>query len=176
MSAGEFTEVSARTSHHNTSVRASIQGDVALQSVREVRAETSIRVYRRNTSAGPVVVSVYSVPAVTLFPESARVVRNPVAPIAVGPLADRLQSIYRVGNLTRKTGPSVRLLGNVTSATVGEGPAEVNGARVDVTVRMVTVRHNGDFVTVVHIAPRGSRSDSASSFQQVLDGVVHPKN
>ncbi|MFB6076775.1 MAG: DUF6517 family protein [Candidatus Nanohaloarchaea archaeon] len=96
--------------------------------------------------------------------------------MAIGPLADRLQSIYRVGNLTSNTGSSVRLLGNATTSTVGAGTAVVDGTPVDVAVRMVTVRHEGDFVTVVHIAPSGDGSDSAPNFQQLLAGVVHPKN
>ncbi|MFB6095527.1 MAG: DUF6517 family protein [Halodesulfurarchaeum sp.] len=176
ISAGGFTRITARSERLNTSLSASIQGDVALQSVREVRATTTIRVYRGGASAEPVVVIVYTVPSVTLFPESARVVRNPAVPMSVGPLADRLQSIYTMGNLTTVEGPSVRLLGNGTIATVGEGTATVNGTSVDVSVRMVTVRHERDFVTVIHLVPQGAESDSAPSFQRVLAGVVHPKN
>ena len=154
----------------NTTVEATISGDVELNSRRPVRATTPISTYRRGTGAGPALVLVATAPAVAPI-ETQPVVRNPLATLSTPALLAHLQSVYTVESLSRGENTTVRLLGTETTARTDTGTATHEGEQVPVTVTVASVRDGEEFVTVGAIGPRSTAD--RDRVRQVVAGLTH---
>ena len=165
-----YERVAATNRTLNTTVRASISGDVKLNAEQPVSVTTPLWTYRRATEAGPAVVVVAAAPAVRPI-ENQPVVKNPLLADGTLRLVTGVQSAYDVESLAERANNTVTLLGNETAAPTHVGPATHNGQSVDVRVTVATVRDGEDFVTVVAVAP--TRVDEGERFQRLLDGVTH---
>jgi len=164
----EYVDTSNRTV--NTTVEATISGDVELNGERPVTATTPVATYRRGTDAGPALVLVAAAPAVNPI-ENQPVVRDPLATLSTPELLGHLQSTYAVESLDRGENATVRLLGNETTARTYTGEATRGGERVPVTVTVASVRDGEDFVTAVAVEPRSTAD--RDRVRQVIAGVTH---
>lgn len=158
----------------NTTITARIEGDVTLQTTRDVRATTGRRVYARSTPDGPVVVALYTVPAVRPF-DNADLRKNPAVGLSPAALATRAQTVYAdVRDASRAGAQSVTMLGNRTTLTRYRATAR-NGSRTadprPVTVAVTAVAHGGDYVTLVIVRPRSADP----SLRRLLGAVRHKK-
>lgn len=167
-----LTEADANTGALNTTIFVSIQGDVELSTSREVHATTRTVTYRGETAPPPVVVGVYTVPAVTLLKDTAPTVRNPAGEQSPATIAGAAQSVYSVETLSAAADGQATLLGNQTTVQSLSGSGTVSGTSTDLAGYMATVRHEGDYVTVVVLAPAGT---DLPARERVLTGVTHPK-
>lgn len=166
----ELEQVEARDSWVNTTLFVSIQGDVELSASREVHARTHVVTYRKQGSSPPVLVAVYSAPAVTLLPDTAPTVRNPTGSWNRSRLVGAAQSTYSVESLSvdgERQGP---FLGNQTTINSVSGTATYDGESHEVTGTIATTRHEGEFLTVVAIGPSGA---DLPETETVLSGVAH---
>lgn len=154
----------------NTTVGATISGDVKMSAERPVTATTPITTYRRGTDSGPALVLVATAPAVHPI-ENQPVVRNPLATLSPTALVTYLQSTYAVESLERGENTTVRLLANETAARTYTGTATREGETVPVRATVVSVRDGEEFVTVVSVTPRSAADDER--VQQVVAGVTH---
>ncbi|MFB6255841.1 MAG: DUF6517 family protein [Haloplanus sp.] len=153
----------------NATITARIEGDVTLQTTREVRATTARRVYARSTPDGPVVVGLYAVPSVKPF-ENADLRKNPAAGLSTAAILGRSQSVYTDVRDRSTTGErSVTVLGTEATLTRYRAVATVNGTDRRVSAAVVTVAHGDDYVTVVVMTPRGREA----SLPRLLDAVRH---
>ncbi|MFB6205201.1 MAG: DUF6517 family protein [Haloglomus sp.] len=145
-----YADRGTTTQRFRTNVTVSIQGDIQIESTREVNATLAVARYDRTTDAGTAVFAAASSPAVYLLEDTANVSRNPLATVDTAALVDRSQDAYDVSGLER-TGATQRVtvLGNETDLTVYGGIAD--GGRV--TVYVGTVRAGADFVSVVAVVP-----------------------
>jgi hypothetical protein len=164
LSATGYEHVSTTRGRLNTTVSARIQGDVTLSTTRRVNATTVTAIYRRETDTGPVVATLYSVPAVQPF-ENANLTKNP----ASGREAAAFVADYDVSDVEETGSRRVTLLGNETTLTTFAARGTANGRSVAVRLTRVTVRHDGDYVTVVVVTPRGVDS----RLDRLLRGVAH---
>lgn len=155
----------------HTTVTARIEGDVTLQTTREVRATTARRVYVRSTPDGPAVVGLRSVPSVKPF-ENADLRKDPAAGLSPADRLARAQSVYAAVRVRSTTGErSATLLGTEATLTRHRGTARVNGTDRSVSAALVTVAHGGDYVTMAVVVPRGVEA----SLPRLLGGVRHEK-
>jgi|GEM_PF-5748921 len=154
----------------NTTVTARIEGDVTLQTTRDVWATTARRVYARSTPDGPAVVGLYAVPSVQPF-ENADLRKNPALGLSTAALFTRAQTVYDVRNLSRTGERSVSVLAAEATLTRYRGTATANGTVRAVAATLVTVDHGGDYVTVAVLWPRGQ----TAPLDRLLDGVRHEK-
>lgn len=150
----------------NTTVSATISGDVELNGEREVTATIPVANYRDDTADGTALFLVAATPAVRPI-ENQPVVRDPLATLDSAERVNFLQSAYAVDSLTRGENVTVQFLGNETAARSYEGTAD----SAPVTVRIASVRDGSEFVTVVSVTP--SSSADAERFQQLVAGVTH---
>ena len=168
----ELEQVEAADSWVNTTLFVSIQGDVELSAERAVHARTHTVTYRQRGSSPPVLVAVYSVPAVTLLKDTAPTVRNPTGSWNRSRLVGAVQSTYAVESLSVDGERQGSLLGNQTTIYSVSGTATHAGESREVTGTITTTRHEGDFLTVVVIGPSGAELPETES---VLSGVAHAK-
>jgi hypothetical protein len=169
LDAAGYRDGEPSTGHLNVTVSASIQGDVELHASRAVRATTARVVYRR----GDAVFATYSVPAVTLLPQSARIVRNPAATLSTAELVERAQPTYAdVSGLTESGTSTVSMLGNETTLTTYRGTATRGGESVDVAVLVATVRHDDAFVTAVAVSP--ATAEERGRVERLVGAVQAP--
>jgi hypothetical protein len=139
----------------HTTVTARIEGDVTLQTTRDVRATTARRVYARSTPDGPAVVGLYVVPSVKPF-ENADLRKNPAAGLTPAERLIRAQPVYTDPRDVSRIGDrSVTLLNATATLARYRTRATHDGADRSVTAAVVTVEHGGDYVTVVAVTPRG---------------------
>ena len=160
----EHTGTTERTL--NTTVGASISGDVEMDADRPVTATIPVASYRTDTADGTAVFLVAATPAVRPV-ENQPVVRDPLATLAPAARANFVQSTYTVDSLTQGENVTVQVLGNETAARSYEGTADGS----PVSVRIASVRDGSEFVTVVSVAP--SSSADAERFQRLVAGVTH---
>jgi hypothetical protein len=138
----------------NTTVTARIEGDVTLQTTRDVRATTARRVYARSTPDGPAVVGLYAVPSVEPF-ENADLRKNPASDLSTAALLTRAQTVYADLRNRSETGErSVTVLDTEATLSRYRATATHNGTDRPVTAAVVTVAHGGDHVTVAVVTPR----------------------
>lgn len=156
----------------NTTVRATISGDVEMNAQREVRATTPVTTYRRSTTSGPALFVVATAPAVRPI-ENQPVVRNPLTADGTGALVAHVQSTYAVESLTRGPTRNVTMLGNETAARVSTGEGTREGQRVPLRVTVASVRDGDEFVTVVAVAPRSTAE--RERVRRLAGGVTHEK-
>lgn len=151
----------------NTSVTLSVQGDIEVQATRQVNATLRVARYRRSIDAGVAAFAAVSSPAVEPL-DQFDVAKNPLDGIDTVAVVNRAQAVADVERL-RRTGETepVEILGNETTLTVYEGSA--NGTAV--TAYVGTVRHDGDYVTVVAVHPVGA--DERSRVLELAAGVEH---
>mgnify|MGYP000368569338 CR=1 FL=1 len=154
----------------STTVTARIEGDVTLQTTRDVRARTARRVYGRATPDGPVVVGLYAVPTVQPF-ENADLRKNPATGLSTADVLTRAQTVYDVRNLSQTGQRSVTLLGTDATLTQYEGMATANGTDRPVTAAVVTVAHGDDYVTAAVVTPRGRDAPLV----RLVEAVRHEK-
>lgn len=154
----------------NTTVEATISGDVELNGQRPVTATTPVATYRRGTAAGPALVAVAAAPAVRPI-ENQPVVRNPLGTLSTAELVAYLQSTYALDRLDRTGNATVRLLGNETAAPTYTGTGTRDGESVPVVVTVATVRDGEEFVTVVTVEPQSTAD--RDRVRQLLAGVTH---
>lgn len=155
----------------NTTITARIEGDVTLQTTREVRARTARRVYARSTPAGPAVVGLYAVPSVKPF-DNADLRKNPAAGLSSTALFGRAQSVYAdVRDLSTTDERSVTVLGTTATLTQYRGVATRNGSTRSIDAALVTVAHGGDYVTVALVTPR----ERDAPLDRLLRAVRHKK-
>jgi hypothetical protein len=165
-----FTETTRTTDRLNTTISATIQGDVELRTTRDVSVTTASVAYRRDGSGPSAAFGTYSVPAVEPF-ERADLVKNPAGGLSTAALATRAQRTYEVTETTEiGTGP-VTLFGNETTATRAEATATREGEPVEVVVTVATVRHGGDYVTAVAVVPASEAESTPTA--TLFDGVTH---
>lgn len=152
-----YAERRADTPRLNTTITATIEGDVTLRTTRDVSVTTARRVYARSTADGPAVVALYTVPGVQPF-ENADLVKNPADALSTAALVTRAQPVYAdVRDLSQVGERTVSLLGNETTLTRYRATATQNGTRtVTVAVAVATVAHGDDYVTVVAVTPRSA--------------------
>jgi hypothetical protein len=171
LSATGYAERRADAPPLNATVTARIEGDVTLQTTRDVRATTARRVYVRSTPDGPAVVGLHAVPSVKPF-ENADLRKDPAAGLSPADRFARAQTVYADVRVTSTTGErSVTTLGVEATLTRYRGTARVNGTDRSVAVALVTVAHGGDYVTVAAVAPRGVDA----SLPRLLGAVRHEK-
>lgn len=154
----------------NTTITARIEGDVTLQTTRDVRATTARRVYGRSTPDGPAVVGLYAVPSIQPF-ENADLRKNPAAGLSAVGLLTRAQSVYDVRDLSRTGERSVTVLDTEATLTQYDGTATANGTDRSVTAAVVTVAHGRDYVTVAVVTPDGQDAP----LDRLLGAVRHEK-
>jgi hypothetical protein len=153
----------------NATITARIEGDVTLQTTREVRATTARRVYVRPTPDGPAVVGLYAVPSVQPF-ENADLRKNPAVGLSPAERLTRAQSVYAdVGDLSETDDRSVTTLDAEATLTTYRATATVDGTDRPVTAAVVTVAHGRDYVTVAVVTPRGRTAPLA----RLLGAVRH---
>jgi len=154
LDAAGYTERRTDAPALNTTITARIEGDVTLQTTRDVRATTARRVYARSTPDGPAVVGLYAVPGVQPF-ENADLRKNPAAGLSTADVLARAQTVYDVRDLSQTGERSVTLLGTDATLTRYEGTATANDTDRSITATTVTVAHGSDYVTVAVVTPRG---------------------
>lgn len=166
-----FAESGRGTRRLNTTISATIQGDVELTTTREVSVTTHRVSYRRGDGDAPAVFGLYSVPAVEPF-ERADLRKNPASE-EPATLVDRAQTAYEVSPSAfgGGTASTVHLLGNETTATRYETTATLNTTEVPVVVTVATVRHGEDYVTAVAVVPADVEGDV--DVETLLAGVRH---
>lgn len=168
----DLEQVEATDAWVNTTLFVSIQGDVELSAERAVHARTHTVTYRQRGSSPPVLVAVYSVPAVTLLKDTAPTVRNPTGSWNRSRLVSAAQSTYEVESLAVDGERQGTLLGNQTTTYAVSGTATHDGESREVTGTITTARHDGDFVTVVVMGPTNAGLPETES---VLSGIVRAK-
>jgi hypothetical protein len=169
LDAAGYAERRADAPPLNTTVTARIEGDVTLQTTREVRATTARRVYVRSTPDGPAVVALHSVPSVQPF-ENADRRKNPAVGLSPADRLGRAQAVYAdVRDLSMVGERSVTVLDAGATLTRYRGTARANGTDRPVAATLVTVGHGGDYVTVAVVAPRGVDT----SVPRLLGAVRH---
>lgn len=164
-----YAERRADAPRLNTTVTAHIEGDVTLQTTREVRATTARRVYARSTPDGPTAVGLYAVPSVKPF-ENADLRKNPAAGLSPAALVGRAQSVYDVRDLSPIGERSVTVLDTEAALTRYRGTARANGTDREISVALVTVAHDGDYVTVAVATPRGRDAPRSRFLEAVRHG------
>jgi hypothetical protein len=165
-----FAETGRTTRQLNTTVSATIQGDVELRTTRRVNVTTVSVAYERGGSGGsPVAFGTYSVPGVEPF-ERADLVKNPAEGLSPAELATRAQDTYTVTETTERGTTTLTLLGNETTAARYAATATRGGEQVAVVVTVATVRHAGDYVTAAVVAPEGAAVETARLFGGVTHG------
>jgi len=153
----------------NATITARIEGDVTLQTTREVRATTARRVYARSTPDGPAVVGLYAVPSVKPF-ENADLRKSPAVGLSPAERLARAQSVYAdVGDLSKTGAQSVTLLDAEATLTTYRATATADGTDRTVTAAVVTVANGRDYVTVAVVTPRGRDAPLA----RLLEAVRH---
>jgi hypothetical protein len=166
-----FVETGRATGRLNTTVSATIQGDVELRTTRRVNVTTASVSYRREREGGdPTAFGTYSVPAVEPF-ERADLSKNPADGLAAAELADRAQDVYAVTGTTAAGTTTLTLLGNETRATRYEATGTRDGRETTVVVTVATVRHGSDYVTAVLVVPAADRDRVSAA--ALFDGVTH---
>ena len=150
----------------NTTVGASISGDVQMDADRPVTATVPVAGYRNDTADGPALFLVAATPAVRPI-ENQPVVRDPLATLEPAARTNFLQSTYTVASLTGGENVTVQFLGNETAARSYEGTAD----GTSVTVSIASARDGSEFVTVVAVTP--SSSADTGRFQRLVAGVTH---
>lgn len=164
-----LTERRRRTDQLNTTVSATIQGDVELRTTRRANVTTVSVSYDGGESEGEdgVVFGTYSVPAVQPF-ERANLTKNPADGLDPATLTTRAQHRYAVRETTEVGQTTTTVLGTETTATRYEATAASDDEqRLFVTV--ATVRHANDYVTAVVVVPAGASAPTATLF----GGVMH---
>jgi|GEM_PF-6168650 len=156
-----FERVAAANHTLNTTVHASVSGDVQLNADRAVSATTPVAVYR----GGDSVVAVVSTPAIKPI-ENQPIYRDPLATLDVASQVNYAQSTYEVADLQATGSLNRTVLGNETTVRTYAGSA----GGTDVTVRVARVRHHGDFVTVIAVEPAGA---DGGELDALLDGLEH---
>ncbi|WP_276271173.1 DUF6517 family protein [Haloarcula litorea] len=154
----------------NTTVSATISGDVEMSADRPVTATTPVATYRRTTDAGPALILVATAPAVRPI-ENQPLVRNPLTTLTPGALVGYLQSTYAVDSLSDGENTTVELLGNETTAETFEGTGTLSGESVAVRVTTASVRDGDEFVTVAAVHP--ASIEERARVRQLLAGVEH---
>lgn len=153
----------------NTTLTASVQGDVTIASTFDVRATTSRVVYERAVAGGTAAVGVLGVPGV----RPAEAIREPRNPFGDrGPATLATNATTYTARDARQTGTAtVRLLGNETTIRRYAATGERDGGSLPVTVGVATVRHDGEFVGVVAVVPR--EADERERVARLTEGVRH---
>lgn len=164
-----FAESGRGTHRLNTTISATIQGDVELSTTREVSVTTYRVTYRRDDGGAPAVFGLYSVPAVKPF-ERADLRKNPASG-EPSSLVERAQATYEASPSAFGAGTEseARLLGTETTATRYETAVTLNGTETPVAVTVATARHGGDYVTAVAVVP----ADESVPVARLLGGVRH---
>jgi len=171
LDATRYAERRADAPPLNTTITARIEGDVTLQTTREVRATTARRVYARSTPAGPIVVGLYAVPSVQPF-DNADLRKNPAAGLSPAALFGRAQSVYAdVRDLSTTDERSVSVLGTEATLARYRGVATRDDSTRSIDAALVTVAHGGDYVTVAVVIPRGRDAP----LDRLLEAVRHEK-
>lgn len=166
-----FTERAYTTGHLNTTISATVQGDVELRTTRRVNVTTVSVAYDRAEGEGPpVAFGTYSVPAVRPF-QRADLTKNPAAGLSPAELATRSQHTYEISETSETGRATLTLLGTETRATRYAASATRDGERVAVVVTVATVAHGGDHVTAVVVAPEVERDSVPAA--TLFDGVTH---
>jgi hypothetical protein len=161
-----YERIEATNRTRNTTVSASISGDVELRATRDVTATTPIRLYKRTTGSGSALVAVVSSPAIQPI-ENQPIYRNPL-PNSPTQLVSYVQSKYHIDSLKQTKNTTITLLGNKTGFRTYAGTTR-NGT--DVRVHIASVRDGNDFVTVIAIHP-ASVHDRAR-LMKLLRAVKH---
>ncbi|MFB6192280.1 MAG: DUF6517 family protein [Haloarculaceae archaeon] len=164
-----YERVLATNETHNTSFTLTIQGDVQANPTFEVRATVHRAVYRRSLDGGSATVALLSVPTVKPSEQLASRIdpfraRTPAETAANATGAD-------VSGLRHRDNRTVTVLGNETTMRLFDGTVARDGAAVDATVGVATVRDGTDAVTVVVVTPRGA--DERAAVDRLLAGVRH---
>ncbi len=149
----------------NTTVSATISGDVELNGEREVTATIPVARYRTETAEGPALFLVAASPAVRPI-ENQPVVRDPLATLDTAERANFLQATYAVSSTSRGENVTATLLGNETDART----YAASSGQGDVTVSIASVRDGEEFVTVVAITPPAAANEER--FQRLVAGVT----
>jgi hypothetical protein len=165
-----FVETTRAGGQLNTTISATIQGDVELRTTRDVSVTTASVGYRRTGEGPPAAFGTYSVPVVEPF-ERADLVKNPAEGLSTATLVTRAQRTYGIAETTEIGTGTVTLLGTETAATRAEATATAEGETVDVVVTVATVRHEGDYVTAVVVVPASEAESTPTA--TLFDGVTH---
>jgi hypothetical protein len=166
LAATGYERIGAMNRTRNTTVSASVSGDVKLKATRDVSATTPIRLYKRTTGSGPAIVAVVSSPAIQPI-EDQPIYRNPL-PNTPAKTVSYVQSKYHVSDFEQIGNATVTLLGNKTGFRTYTGTTR-NGT--DVRVHIASVRDGNDFVTVIAIHPTGV--DEQARVRKLLHSVKH---
>lgn len=169
LSATGYERVDRSNRTTNTTLTVSIQGDVTIESTFDVRATTQRVVYERAVAGGTAAVGVLGVPGVRPA-EAIREPRNPFADRGPAALATNATT-YAVRDAREAGSTTVRLLGNETTLRRYEATGERGGESLPVTVAVATVRHDGDFVSLVAVVPRDG--DERERVARLAEGVRH---
>lgn len=169
LGAAGYEEVAVTPGTLNTSGTLSIAGDVQMDLSYRVRAETWRAAYARSADAGPAVFALLSVPLVK--PENVAATINPLRTVSTAATVERAQDRYAVEGLTHERNRSTTLLGTDVAVRQYAGEGTVEGSTTEVVVFVASVRHDGDVVTAVAVAPAGA-ADWAT-VRDLLSAVDH---
>lgn len=181
LDAAGYQQAETRNVTFNTTVRASISGDVEMSSTRDVTAEMRITEYSREIDVGPASVSVVSSPAVHPI-EDQSPTRDPFATLSTERQVTLGQRTYaNLSEFTLVENGTVTLLGNETDLLVYEasgvpeseasGNQDANSVRL--TVYLASVQDGDDYVSIVAVVPRDA--DEQERVIQLMEAVGHQK-
>lgn len=157
----------------NTTVHASVSGDVELEATKDVEATLRVAEYRTEGAPPTPTALVLSSPAVRPI-ENVNESVDPVRSVSLSKLLAVTQDQYAgVENVSQVDERSIGLLGEETTLRTYRATASVDGAPVAVRLHVATVRDGADYVTVIGIAPEDA--SDRDRVRRLAEGVVHEK-
>lgn len=164
----ELVERTNRT--RNTTVTLTIQGDIQANPTFDVRATSHRAVYERQVSGGVAAFGVLAVPGV----KPSEALANAVYPFEGRGVAGNVTAATTyesVSDVRRLEPGTIRLLGNETTLERFAATGRYGGSSTPVRIAVATVRHEGDFVTVVVVYP--ADADESGAVDRLVAGVRH---
>ena len=157
----------------NTTVHASVSGDVELEATKDVEATLRVAEYRAADAPPTPSALVVSSPAVQPI-ENVNESVDPARSVSLAKLLAVTQDQYAgVVNVSKVDERSIGLLGEGTTLRSYRATASVDGDAVAVRLHVATVRDGADYVTVIGIAPEDA--SDRDRIRRLAEGVVHEK-
>ncbi|MFB6110219.1 MAG: DUF6517 family protein [Halodesulfurarchaeum sp.] len=140
---------------------------------RTIRATNHLAVYERELAAGPVratgTVLVLSTPQMTVFGQSL----NPIGEMSPRQLLEAVAaSRAGLSNVAIRGNRTVPVLGETATVTAFEATTEFGGRQVDVTVHLLRVAHEGDYVVALAVHPSVMTAEQAG-VDRMFRGIEH---
>ena len=140
---------------------------------RQIKATNHVATYERDlaiaTSEAVGSVIVLSTPEMSVAGQSV----NPVGSVPPRQLFETL-AIDQAGisDVEKRGNRTTTVLGEEATVTIFDGTAEYSGQEVDVTMHLVRVNHEGDYVVGLAVHPSVMSADQAG-VDQMFEGIEH---